>query len=143
MANWFNRGKRLLAQGVINWGTTDVRIMLVRSTYVFNPDSNFVSDVVASECNATDYARQALTYPGTPVTQDDAADRARLFANQVTWVGLGGATNNTLGGAIVFVFNAADAAAQLIAFLDTNDLVTADNNVVLTPDATLGLLTIS
>lgn len=143
MANWFNRGKKILASASINWGTTQVGLMLMKSTYTFDATKNFVSDISASEIVATNYARKTtITYPGTPLSQDDTAGLARLFMSNQTFTALGGATNDTIGGFVVYVFNAADNAAQLIAFVPTNSLTTAGNDVTVAPDATNGMLTI-
>lgn len=140
MANWYNKGKELLA-GNFSWTTNDYRVLLVKSGFAYNPDHNFVSDISANESNATDYVRKVLA--GKSITKDDTNDRVALIATDLTWTGLGGAINNTIVGAIVFKFNASDAAAELVAFIDTNDIVTADNDVTLDFDATNGLLRIN
>lgn len=142
MSNWYNRGKKLVATAGVNWGTTQVGCLLVKSSYTFDDTKNVVSDISASEIVATNYVRKdPITYPATPVSQDDTAHLARLFASALTWTTLGGATNDTIGGAVFFVHGASDAASTLLFFVPTNTLTTAGNDVTLTPDATNGLAT--
>lgn len=82
------------------------------------------------ECDATDYARKSIT--SVTVTVDDTNDRLDVdFADQ-TWVGLGGATNNTISD--LFVGYDPDTTAGTdsdIVFLSWHDfsLTTDDSDV--------------
>lgn len=138
MANWYNRGKKDLA-GAFNWVSGDYRCLLVDSTYAFVATHNVVSDVSAKEIAVANYVRKVF---GTKsVSQDDTNSRAALIAASITWTALGAGV--TIGGAVVYLFNAADASADLVAFIDTNDLATAGNDVTLNLDATAGVLQIT
>jgi hypothetical protein len=125
----FNPAKVRFARGEIDWEDHDIRVLLVDDVYTFDATDEFVADVVASELVATDYARQTLS--GLTVTQDDGANLARLKATAPTFVGLGGAANDTIGGAVVYRFITNDAASPVIAFIDTSDFVTQDGDVIL------------
>lgn len=112
-----------MADSVYNNGkgdidSTDLRVLLVKSTYTFSADHEDVADVVASECDFTNYARKALT--GESETYVPASDLWKLDADDPsTWTSAGGATNNTVGGMIVFAYAAADADAKLYTYHDT------------------------
>lgn len=126
MANGvYNKGKYLLATG-LNLSSADVRLLLVKSTYTFNPDHNFISpDVGAEEISVGGYARQALTTK--TVTEDDTNDFAYLDADDLVFTSL--VAGQTIGGAILYQYNAADASAALLAFFDLTDTATNGGNV--------------
>lgn len=129
----YNSGKAALVNGSIDWDTSDIRVLLLQGTgYVFNPDHNYVSDLTpaTNEANATNYVRKSLT--GRTVTVDTVNDRAVCDAADVTWTALGGAVNNTISAAVVYLYNAADTAAQLICYQDFTDTATngGDFNLV-------------
>lgn len=115
----YNRGKLILVNGTVDWGgATNVDILLVDDTYVFNADDNFVSDVSADELSTTNYARDDMT--SRTVTEDDTGDRVVFDAADNTWSALGPGTGGpTIGGAVIFDNTAgSDAARELIAFID-------------------------
>lgn len=126
MANGvYNKGKYLLLTG--NLGvSSDWRLMLVDSTYTFSPDDNFVSDVVAKEIGVSGYSRQALA--SESVTEDDTNDCAYLDASDVTFSGLG--SGATIGGAILYKYNASDSAAELIGFIDLTNTPTNGSDIL-------------
>jgi hypothetical protein len=127
MANGvYNRAKYLLADGTLDLPTTaDLRVLLVNTGYAFNADHNFVSEVVANEISAAGYARQPLT--GETITEDDTNDFAYLDADDTPFPAM--ASGQTIGGAIVYKFNAADASAEVIAFYDLTDTATNGGTV--------------
>lgn len=131
MANGvYNRAKYMLADGTLDLPTTaDLRVLLVKSTYTFDPDHNFVSDVIAGsqEISVGGYSRQALA--NETITEDDANDFAYLDADDSVFTSL--ASGQTIGGAVVYKFNAADASAEVIAFYDTTDTLTNGGNVTI------------
>jgi hypothetical protein len=123
MANGvYNRGKFLVATAGVNLSTADLRVLLVKSTYTFDPDHNFVADVVAGalEISAAGYARQALT--SKTVVEDDANDFAYLDADDPNFGSI--AAGQTVGGMVLFIHTGSDATAQLIAYYDLVDTLT-------------------
>ena len=93
----------------------DLDMLLLKSTYVFDADDNFVSDVVALECGVAGYARKNVTMNAT--VEDDANNRADVDFQDVVFP----ATTNgeTLSGA--YLFNnagGADTARELIAWIE-------------------------
>jgi hypothetical protein len=131
MANGvYNRAKYMFMDGTIDLPTVaDLRVLLVKDTYTFNPDHNFVSDVVAGalEISVAGYARQPLTTE--TITEDDALDFAYLDADDPVFTAL--VAGQTIGGAVLFKYNVADAAAEAIAFYDTTDTPTNGGNVTI------------
>lgn len=116
----YNVAKRDLVNGVIDLDTDDIRIMLVKTTYTENAAHTFVDDLSANdpashEIVATNYVRKALA--AETVVVDQANNRAEFSASNVVWTAIGGATNDTIKGAVIYEHNAADTAAPLIAFV--------------------------
>lgn len=114
MAGVYNRGKALIANGGVDWDTTDIRGLLVTAAYAFNADHNTVADLGANEINGGTYVRKALT---RSVVENDASDRAELTIANVTWTAL------TTGGGVpaalvVYKHVAGTTADELVSFHD-------------------------
>jgi hypothetical protein len=119
--------------GGVNWTSADIRCLLVDTDYVFDPDDNFVTDLVADELSTTNYARQAVG--SRTITEDDAGNRVAFDAADVVFASLGPAVGGpVIGGAVLFVHTGDDATATLIAFVDLN-LQTNGSNVTIQWDA--------
>jgi hypothetical protein len=130
MANGvYNKAKYLLGTGtaVLTSGA-DLRVLLVKSTYTFDATHNFVSDVIAGslEISVAGYSRQPLV--NEACTEDDANSCAYLDADDVTFASL--TAGQTVGGAVLYKYNAADASAELIAFYDLTDTATNGGDIV-------------
>lgn len=129
MASGTYSGLATLAAGAgIGWTTATIRVMLVSSSYSFNPDHATVADVSASELGVSGYARATLTSP--TATYDSGNNWTALDAADVTFSSVG--VGATIGGAVVFKrVGGSDASTDpLIAFVDLNDLVTNGSDVV-------------
>lgn len=112
MAGVFNRGKFIFANSTLDWGADTIRALLVDSSYVYDPDDNFVSDV-SGELTDGSYSRQTLGNKG--VTEDDTNDRAYVTADPVDF---GALTNETVAALILFKNVTNDADSPLISFHD-------------------------
>ena len=126
----YNRVKFLLATGAINLSTADTRVMLVNATYTFNDDHNFIDnagagDPIDHEISVGGYARQALTTK--TVVEDDTNNFAYFDADDAVFTAL--VAGQTIGGAVVYRFNAADTAAEVLGFYDLVDTATNGGNV--------------
>lgn len=107
-----------------------LRILLVDSDYTFDAAHDTVSDVVANELSATSYARQNL--PALSTTQN--GDVLEIDHADVAFGDLGGASNDTIGGAVVYDETGADDTAYpLLAFFDVADLATNGGSVTFAP----------
>jgi hypothetical protein len=94
----YNKGKAQIANGGIDLDTSDLRVLLVKSSYTFNPDHNFVdngdaNDPQSHEVTVSGYARQTLA--NKTVTQDDTNDFAYFDADDAVFTGL--AVGETIG----------------------------------------------
>lgn len=130
MANGvYNRAKYMLLDGTLDLPTTaDLRVLLVKSTYTFDPDHNFIDPGISTgsqEISVAGYARQPLT--GETIVEDDTNDFAYLDADDIVFAGL--AAGQTVGGAVLYKYNAADTAAELIAFYDLTDTATNGGSI--------------
>lgn len=119
MANGaYNRGLYEILTGATVWGTSDLRALLVKSTYTFDKTHNVVADVIAGslELSVAGYARVALT--SEAVTEDDSNNRAYGDADDVTFGPL--TAGQTVGGMIIFRHTGSDATAPVIGFYDVS-----------------------
>lgn len=127
MANGvYNKGKyKIFDAGLPGAGT--LTVLLVTSSYTFDADHNFVSDVSANEISVSGYSRQSL---GTPTkTEDDTNDFAYLDGDDTTFASL--AAGQTVGGAILFIdLGGADSANPIISFYDLTNTATNGGDIV-------------
>lgn len=120
MAGVYNRGKFIIASGALVWTSDTIRALLVDSTYVYDPDHNFVADITG-ELTDGSYARQTLGNKGA--SEDDTNDQAVLTADPVDF---GALTNETPEGLVLFEFVTNDADSPLISFHDAGFGATAN-----------------
>lgn len=141
-SGFYNQGLVDVTDGTIVLQTDTVKLMLVDTGYTFDPDhdvvdngANDATDPSFNEIVATNYTvgfggagRKTLT-----VTRqvNDTNNRADFAVADVTWTALGGATNDTIGGAILIEERTNDADSRLIAFFDLTDTPTNGSDVTL------------
>lgn len=94
----YNRAKYEIGRNNINYLSNTIRAMLMQSSYSANPDSDFVSDVSASEVSVSGYAR--LTLASKTVTLDDTNDRAAYDGADLTFTAL--AAGQNVGGVLLY-----------------------------------------
>lgn len=137
MANGsFNAGKRYGLDDLLAYASgspAQLILMLVKDTYVFDADQDFIDDgtaddAVSHEITVSGYTRQALAT--VTVTIDDTNDVAYLDADDVVFAGL--AAGQTIGGAVLFLDLGADGASVPIAFYDLEDTGTDGTDVTIT-----------
>jgi len=105
MANaLFSKGREGFLDGSIDWDTNEIRVALMKSTYTFDDNDVYVSDLTS-----TDNGRSAAL--GTKTVALGIADAADTTLTATSAVAC-----NAL---VVYQYNAADAAARLIAYIDT------------------------
>lgn len=113
----YNKAKALLMNGGLDLDSDTIKVMLVKSTYTFDPDHNFVSDVVADEVvdvgGGTPYVRKTLG--SDTVTEDDTNDRAAWDAASPQWLAADFGTPHAI---IAYKFVTNDADSPLICCLD-------------------------
>jgi hypothetical protein len=114
----YNRGARNLANGDVAWDSSDIRCLLVTSTYSPNKDHNTVSQIT-NELNGGNYVRKTLA--NKTVTQVDASDRVVLDADDIPWTALGAAAGTPKYAIIYFEGGGTDATRELIGFIDLDN----------------------
>ena len=120
MGGVYNRGKFIIMDASLDWVSDTIQALLVDSTYVFDPDHNFVADI-SGELTDGSYSRQTLGNKG--VTEDDTNDEAVMTADPVDF---GALTNETPAGIVLFKFVTNDADSPLISFSDAGFGATAN-----------------
>lgn len=100
-SNVFNNALKRLVDGTIDLDTHDIRCALLMTNTTADTEKdaiNFISNIgTLDECNATGYARVALT--SEAVNTDDANDRAEFDAADVSFTGLSGDASRAIQGA--------------------------------------------
>jgi hypothetical protein len=102
----FDPGREGFLDGTIDWDTGDQRVMLCKTAYIFDAADKFIADLPAA---TADNGRSAAL--GTKTVANGVADAA-----DTSLVATAAVACNAL---IVYQYNASDAAARLIAYIDT------------------------
>ncbi len=100
----FDPGREGILDDTVEMSTGDIRVMLVKSTYVFSAAHKFLSDL-----GAVDNGRSASLVSKTFTNGVFDADNISLVA-------LAAVASSAL---VIFSHTGADATARLIAFVDT------------------------
>ena len=120
----YNKGVYTIAvQTVFNWSSTNIRVLLLKTgAPAFAKTHNFVSDVISGgfEVTVGGYARGTLGSP--TVTEDDTNMRCVFDGADQAFGAL--STGETIIAAVVYIYNAADAAAPVICYSDFTDTPT-------------------
>lgn len=101
-----------------------LKIMLLRSTYTYNPDHKFIADLTpaSNECNVSGYVggfggAGRRTLASKTITEDTTNNRATFdAADPSTWTALG--AGNTLRFAAIVEEVSTDANSRVVAVLD-------------------------
>lgn len=103
----YDKARDAFLNGLINWGTDDIRATLVKATYVPSQAADqFYSSVAGGDRIAVMAASLTTkTSVGGVADCDDATYAAVTSASAVV-------------AAVIYKFNASDAAARLIAYID-------------------------
>lgn len=100
----FNKALEQFLQGGINMSSADIRVMLVLSTYTFDPTDEFISDL-----GAVDNGRSAAL--GSKTFTDGVFDAADSTLDATA-----GSASNAL---IIFVHTGNNATARLLWYIDS------------------------
>ncbi len=115
----YNEAKRALAEGEIDLGADDIRVMLVMSdtTADTEKDADDIADFTTlDEHDGANYVRKALA--SETVTEDAPNNRAEFDADDVVYTALGVGARPCVA-AIVYLHVATDADHEPIAYIDT------------------------
>ena len=134
-SSWYNKGVYLVLSGGINLSSNTLKVVLVTSSYTFDPDHNFVSDVNANELTVGGYTggfggAGRKTLSNKAFTEDDSSNLA-YFDDTVdqTWTSL--ATGETIGGAIIIREVTNDSDSPVLMFMDVTNTPTNGGNITI------------
>lgn len=116
-----------------------IKIILVRSGFVFDPDLHATYAQVLSDelVGGNGYLQNNKVLTGQTVNEDDGNDRAEMIADDVTWTASGGAIGPT-PGAILYDDSSPDNT--VIGFVDFGSELTAtDGNSLVIEDISVRL----
>ncbi|MHA2062842.1 MAG: hypothetical protein ACXABY_00435 [Candidatus Thorarchaeota archaeon] len=115
MANVYNRGKYLLASAGVDFGTDDVKCILLTDSATFDVDHNTLDEISANRAaGPTD-----VSLTGESVTEDDTNDFAYWDADDVVFASVTG--GQTIGACAIYLEVGAESADLLIAYYDLTD----------------------
>lgn len=133
MANaMFNRGLSIL--GDYDWAsdTTDIGVMLMDSSFVFDKDAdNVVSDVSGDEASGTGYIRKGVAGANRTNNEDDTGDAAnlRITDASVVWTSISAGTSLEV---ILFFVDGGSLTASdthnLLGHIDTGTNIPINTN---------------
>lgn len=121
----YNSFKKQLLDGGINFGTSNINVMLVTSSYTPNQDTDDFQDDVTNEVEGTGYVAGGTVLSGGTVTQDNTDNEAVYDASDVTW----GTSTITARGAVLYKDTGVGSTSPLIAYLDfVSDKISSSGN---------------
>jgi hypothetical protein len=140
----YNRGKEALAAGTVVWVSSTLKVMLVTSAYVYNPDdASVAAALTAAEVTGSGYTggfggAGRVSLGGKSLTRDDSNDLIQYKANPVTWASLN--VGSVAGAVVIFEAGGADSGSIPIVYINGGfPLASAGGPFTITPAAT-GLL---
>jgi len=117
----YNVAKFQLATKQLDLSSADLRVLLVASGYVFNPDHRVVSDIT-SELSGTGYLRQQLQT--ISVVEDDVNNVVTFDAADMLWAGAN-FTGGAVDAAIIYIESSnTDSLRQLVCSVNLNPKIT-------------------
>lgn len=121
MGNWYNRGLKF---GTNELSGFTIRVILLGSGYAFDPDHDFISDLVPASNELTDASYARATLASLVQSVDDTNDRASLDAADVVFASLAG--GETIAGVAFARFVTNDSDSELLMFQALSPAKTAN-----------------
>lgn len=110
----YNRGSTNLIKS-LDWTSSDLRMLLVTSSYSPDKDHNTVSQIT-NELSGGNYARVSLS--GRTATQDDSTDRAVADATDAVFTALQAVAGTPKYAIVYYEGGGTDATRELVCFID-------------------------
>lgn len=110
MSDLYDSGRQGFLTGELSWTDRDVRAMLVKASYVFDPSHVYVSDL-----GDADNGRSAFLSGKTPTGGVADAEDISIFADQA----------EPTNGIAIFQDTGNDGTSRLIAFIEVPEFVPA------------------
>lgn len=116
---WTNGGLKRILDGTLNLTSATVKVMLLDSAYVSDPDHEFVAAINAHELSGTGYVAGFAgsgrkTLAGKTFAKDDTNDCATMDATDPVW---SAADFGTAAYAALIVESGTDAGSPVLAIL--------------------------
>lgn len=112
----FNRFKANLLKGLVDVagsGSHVVNVGLVSSSYTFDPDHNYWTQIsTLYEVSGTNYVANGNTLANKTVTQDNSADVGYFDADDTTWA------SSTITARFAIIYDSTLTTKDLIAAID-------------------------
>jgi len=136
---WYTSGLRKCLDGTLNLDTDTVKLMLTDDVYSFAQTEDNLTALATNELNCTNYtggfAGGGRKTVAVALTDNDTSHRVDIELNggsDLTWTALGGAANDTIGGAaLVYETGASDANSVPLCWFNLTDTGTNGSDVVL------------
>lgn len=87
-ANFFGPGVSHIANGVIDWDTDTIKVLLTTSAYTPDADAHDYRDDVTNEVTGIGYTAGGVALANKQRTYDAATNEVRLDADDPSWAGL-------------------------------------------------------
>lgn len=109
-SGWFNNGVHEVVAQQTDVVNSSLKWMLLKSTYAFDRDHVYVSDLVSHEITSVGYARQVLTAPA--LTLNPTNDASYLDCDNPVFGPL--TAGQTVGFVVIFRDTGSDASSPLL-----------------------------
>lgn len=136
---FYNIALEKMVDGTLDLANDTLKILLVDDTYTEDKTHDSITDIVAGgkEITATNYTgghngAGRKTVDTVTVYNDSGTPRINVGLSNVTWTNIGGATNDTIGGAVLFKqVGVSDNDSFPIAFFDITNTNTNGSDLQL------------
>jgi len=136
----FNQFKYNCLAGLVDLdgsGAHDIKVALLSSSYTFNADHSYWSDVSSYEVSGTGYTAGGQSLNNKSVTKDNANDKAVFDADDVTW------SNSTITARYAVLYDNTLINKDLIACFDFGEDKSSSNGDFTIQWSANGILDIS
>lgn len=134
----FTYGMTGIANGTIDLDTNTIKCLLTKVAASTTVDTEFDKTTLSGfttlgEISATNYVRKTLT---VTVSADTTNHRGKITISNVTWSSLGGASNDTIGGILIYKHITDDTDSIPLWWHDySTTQATNGGDIVLSPHA--------
>lgn len=113
----YNGTKEALLNGNFDFGSDDLKVVLVTDGYTPDIDADEFLDDISSEVSGTGYSSGGKSLANVSVGRDDANDRAYLDADNLTWP----LATFTARAAVVYQNTGTPSTSRLLAYVDFDE----------------------
>jgi hypothetical protein len=111
-----------------------IKVLLVIPSYSYDPDNQFVSDIVPASNEAAGGTYVRKTVSGLLAVENDTDDRGEIYFDNVVWTALS-VTDDAVSGAWFYKFVTTDADSPLRFFLPFSKTTNGEDFTLRPPTA--------